>query len=552
MQRLFCEHKIRTVESLDGIWQLTALDTMHTTLPVGVPGVWDRIPQLSNYRGKAVYERQVSLENAGNYLLEFGGVSHTAHVFWDDMEIGSHYNAFTGFSLLLKSVPAGDHILRVIVDDSFSDVSCLHIPNDYYTYGGISRPVEIQKVGAAYIQHVSFHAENTQDGYTAYVRTVIHAIESLPESTLALSLAGTSCTLPVPALAPGTEAAVDAVLPVTDVLPWDIRDAHLYSLAAILICEGQPLDDLIDRVAFRTLSIADEDLLLNGKKIQLRGFNRHEDHGQFGVSLPVEAMLDDLQLVMDLGGNAIRTCHYPNDPRFLDLCDELGILVWEEHHARALPDEIFFSETFMRQSMACTREMIQQHGNHPSIVIWGLLNECESATPQGRNIYAKQIQLLRSLDPTRPVSFASCRHFTDCCLDLVDIVSFNIYPQWYVAEPVQDYLDRLVAWMDDNGAAGKPILITEIGAGAIAGFHDPLHHSKWSEERQADILAEQLNAVLHHPRLSGMFLWQFADVRVSEEWSMRRPKSMNNKGIVDMYRNPKLAYVTVRDLYHKP
>ena len=156
---------------------------------------------------------------------------------------------------------------------------------------------------------------------------------------------------------------------------------------------------------------------------------------------------------------------------------------------------------------------------------------------------------LHALDPTRPVSFASCRLFNDVCLDLVDVVSFNIYPAWYINEPVSDFLNRLLDWIDKNGGEGKPILITEIGAGAIAGYHDAFRRAKWSEERQADILDEQLPAVLGNNRISGLYIWQFADVKVAEEWAMRRPGTKNNKGVVDEYRRPKLSYFTVQKRY---
>ncbi len=93
------------------------------------------------------------------------------------------------------------------------------------------------------------------------------------------------------------------------------------------------------------------------------------------------------------------------------------------------------------------------------------------------------------------------------------------------------------------------MLITEIGAGAIAGYHDAFRRAKWSEERQADIIREQLTAVFDNKRISGVYVWQFADVRVSEEWFANRPRTMNNKGVVDEMRRPKLAYAVVKEIY---
>ncbi len=93
--------------------------------------------------------------------------------------------------------------------------------------------------------------------------------------------------------------------------------------------------------------------------------------------------------------------------------------------------------------------------------------------------------------------------------------------------------------------------MSEIGAGAIMGYHDPFGEAKWSEERQCTILREQIEAVLSHPDCIGVFLWQFADVRVDESWFSTRPRTMNNKGVVDEYRRPKLAYATVKKLFHR-
>ena len=401
-----------------------------------------------------------------------------------------------------------------------------------------------------YIDRMAFHSvKQGEQAYKAVVKVFLHAVEAMDSAEIAVSAASGSAKAVVTGLAAGENREIELAFDVQSVWEWDIFQPNLYDLTACLSIGGKCVDDLIDHVGFRTIEVVGERIHLNGKPVYLKGFNRHEDHGLFGCALPQEAMMDDLQRILDTGANTVRTCHYPNDPKFLDLCDELGILVWEEHHARAIPIEIMRKPLFAQQQAACNEEMITQHVNHPSIYIWGVLNECESETKEGRAIYAAQLNHLRQLDPTRPVSFASCRFFTDICMDLVDVVSWNIYPKWYHNETVKSYSDRLIAWMEQNGAAGKPILITEVGAGGIAGYHDPFGKAKWSEERQCDIIEEQVSTLLANPRLSGVYLWQFADVRVAEEWAMHRPKAQNNKGIVDLYRNPKLSYLLMKRLF---
>ena len=549
MMRLFREHALRPVQSLDGLWKLTANGKSYAAW---VPGVWETIPELASFRGQAEYTREVTLSEPGSLLLRFGGVSHTADVMWDGQPVAHHYNAYTAFEALIENAEAGEHTLTVRVDNSYSEQSTLHIPNDYETYGGINRPVELHRVGAAYIERMAFHATEDEAGrFTAHARVWVRALRPVRGGEVTVRVADGEARAALADMAAGETACVELTAAVGDVERWDVLNARLYRLTARVLLNGEPIDDLIDRVGFRTVQVKGEAICLNGKRVFLKGFDRHEDHGQFGCALSAQAMAADLQLVLDTGANSIRTSHYPNDPRFLDLCDELGILVWEEHHARALPHDIMEKPLFAEQASACNREMIAQHVNHPCIYVWGVLNECESETAFGRAIYERNLSELRQLDPTRPVTFASCRYFKDICLDLVDIASFNIYPGWYVREDVRAFVNRLLKWMDENGAANKPIIISEIGAGGIAGYHDPFGQAKWSEERQASIIEEQLRVVTTTPRLSGVYVWQFADVRVSEEWARARPKTMNNKGIVDNWRRPKLAYATVKRIFRE-
>ena len=550
MLRMFAEHRVRPVISLDGRWDLLKCDGSGDRFPAIVPGVWESIPALARYRGRAEYSRSFRLDRTGSILLRFGGVSHTAVVLLDGKELGTHYDAFTGFRFTVPDVPAGEHLLTVRVDNSFSESSTLHIPNDYYTYGGITRPVCAELLPGAYIDHLLFIPSRDARGiWTAGIRVTVRALEKFEGGSIRIHVAGESSVLPCPPLKAGASADVVFQIPCPDAKAWNHMDPHLYMLESELLVGDQVRDDLIDRIGFRIVRTAGEDLLINERKVSIKGFNRHEEYGSQGCAVSADSMMHDLQLMMDMGANSVRTSHYPNDPRFLDLCDELGFLVWEETHSRAIPGEIMRKPLFRVQISNNAREMVYQHFNHPCIYTWGLLNECESHTEFGRRIYGELIDLLHQMDPTRPVTFASCRYCSDICLDLVDIVSFNIYPLWYHEESPAEYAGKLLQWMEDNGAAGKPVFFSEFGAGAIAGFHDPFFKARWSEEYQAEALGEQLSDLEKIPRISGTYIWQFADVKVAQEWAMKRPKSENNKGVVDRYRRPKLAYFTVKEHY---
>lgn len=162
--------------------------------------------------------------------------------------------------------------------------------------------------------------------------------------------------------------------------------------------------------------------------------------------------------------------------------------------------------------------MIEAHYNHPSIYIWGILNECASHTEYGKDCYQKQYDLIRKLDPSRPRSSASCQFKTDICFGMPEVVSYNIYPLWYHDTPADVYLKELYDWVQEKTeGTGKPFLVTEIGAGAIYGYRTPAE-VKWSEEYQASAIQKQLTAVFGQEGCSGVYVWQFCDGRVCDSW----------------------------------
>lgn len=551
MIRTFQTHCIRKQEELtERLWTFTALsgDKAGESFPVHTPSAWETYPGFGLYRGEGRYETNFSA--GGNVCIECKGVSHTAKVYVDGKLIAEHYNAYTPFSAVVQELSRSEHTLAVVADNRFSDISALHVPNDYMSYGGVTRPVAVEEVADVYLERV--HVTPSFDGthwHTSVDATVVNLAEERPV-TLRISIAEKECVLS-PQILPEGESVLHAEFALEDVQIWSPETPKLYTVKAVLNVGGKEVDDLFDRFGFREIKIEGKHILLNGEPLRIRGLCRHEDHPHFGCALPYEAMMHDLLLLKDLGANSVRTAHYPNDERFLDLCDELGILVWEENHARGLSLEQMQNPNFEPQAEQVTREMVLFHYNHPSIYIWGILNECASDSEFGKECCEKQFALIRSLDKTRPCSFASCKFKTDLCFGLPDIVSYNIYPKWYHETPVDAYLNDLYTWVQTKTEGkGKPFLVTEIGAGGIYGYRTP-YATKWSEEYQQKALSEQLTGVLSHPDCSGVYIWQFSDIRISEEWWGGRPRTMNNKGVVDEYRRPKLCYETVKRIFRE-
>ena len=549
MIRLFDTHIIRETKELDGMWNFTANGKSYT-LPV--PSCWEQHPELLTYRGHGTYTRKLYIKKDGNIRIEFKGVSHTADVYFDGEKISHHYNAYTPFSAILQNVCMGEHEIKVDVDNSFGEQSALHIPNDYYTYGGITRPVSLEYIPHTYIEHIRFIPSFKNGRWSAETEVIVQNISNESQTVVVkISLAGAESEkrIEIPA---ASESTVVFEQNFGSIKPWFVGEPNLYMLNTTLSSDGKIIDDLIERVGFRIVEIKGTQVHINGEAVYMKGFNRHEDYAVDGCAVSLTHMVQDINLILGANANAVRTCHYPNDERFLDLCDERGIMVWEENHARGLILKDMQNPNFENQCEDCIREMIENHFNHPSIIIWGILNECASETDEGRQIYKKQYEQIKSLDASRPTTSATCRHFTDICLDLPDIVSFNIYSNWYEDCDIAERNNEEIKWISSAGGENKPIIISETGAAAIYGYRD-MSRCKWSEERQSDIIRDNLEVYMNDSRISGVFIWQFADCRVTEEggWFQSRARCHNNKGVVDEYRRPKIAYDTVSKTFKK-
>lgn len=555
MIRTFKTHYVRKqMELTESLWEFEpcAGNYAGQKFPVAVPGCWENHPLFADYRGEGIYRK--TFQAQGNVRIECKGVSHTATVYLDGHEIGHHYNAYTPFSVVVSDLEPGRHMLEIKADNRFHKDSALHVPNDYMSYGGISRGVVVEELNDLYLEyvHVKTYRENEQ--WHVQVKAAVNVLKigqnEEEDITIQGKIKDTAFEWKLTDTAKKHyEFCTD--LKIDGIEEWSPETPMLYLVELQVLREDEVIDDLIERFGFREICVQGKYILLNGKRLRIKGVCRHEDHPDYGCALPYQAIYNDLVLIKQMGANSIRTAHYPNDEIFLDLCDELGILVWEENHARGLEEDRMKHPLFEEQAEQVIREMIFYHYNHPCIFIWGILNECASETLFGRSCYEKQFRLIREMDDSRPCTFASCKFFGDICFDLPDVVSCNLYPRWYVDKPVRDYLNEVYDWIvEDGNGKGKPFIVSEIGAGGLYGCHNA-YHGKWTEEYQADALSEQVSECLKFSESIGVYIWQFCDVRVSSEWFAGRPREMNNKGVVDEYRRPKAAYGRVKEIFEQ-
>lgn len=196
-------------------------------------------------------------------------------------------------------------------------------------------------------------------------------------------------------------ARIEMALP--SVQPWTTDDPVLYTVTFVLVApDGRETDFESCRTAFRTMEISDGIMRLNGKRLIFRGVNRHEHSWENGRAVPVETMRREIILMKQLNINAVRTCHYPDDPVWYDLCDEYGLCVICEANleTHALQSRLTMDPDWAEAFLERARRMVLVHKNHPSIISWSLGNE----SGHGPN-HAAMTQWIRCYDPTRIVQY---------------------------------------------------------------------------------------------------------------------------------------------------
>lgn len=514
---------------------------------MAVPGCFDATPAYASKRGLSAYRRKALVSSAGRHRLVLDGVHHWGRIFIDGERLADHVGGFTRFHVDFSPCRAGEIEIVILVDNRLDPERCpLHRGYyDWYHFGGITRGVELHRLGELWIDSVQVTTIDYRSRRVA-VRVQYGANSSPGKTRLQLACGQWSTSRSI--LLEQPEGIIEIELELKGAELWSPSAPHLHELHVVL---GQ--DDLRVRFGIRQVQIKGRDILINGRVQRLLGFNRHEAHPQFGHAVPEQIMLADLQLLRDMECNFVRGSHYPQDSRFLDLCDELGMMVWSESIGWQNTAEQLADPRMVELLAQNGDEMIAAAFNHPSVIMWGILNEAQTDVEAVRPAFERLLSRLRELDPSRPVTFADCRQLNCKLYDLPDIIAINCYPGWYVKElaDIPAELDKLVEHLKSIGQGHKPLIISEIGAAAVYGCHD-FNRQRWSEEYQSRLLEIVVEHLFRTRKdVAGLSIWQFCDVRTAQHGgiALARARGFNNKGVVDEYRRPKLAYQAVKGLF---
>ncbi len=262
MIRTFKTHEVRMQEELTGsLWEFEPCegDYAGTKFQMATPGCFETNPLFANYRGEAYFRKKITA--GGNIRIECKGVSHTATVLLDGEQIAQHYNAYTPFSVIKKDLTEGTHLLEIKVDNRFTEKSALHIPNDYMSYGGVSRPVVLEKIGALYFEYVHVKTYHKNGKWTAGVKVAVHILDQkrLAGENVVISLQIGEVIYDWQLLSDkGDRQILSTELIFEDVQEWSPDSPKLYEVKLQAKVGEIVMDDLIDRFGFREIKVQEK------------------------------------------------------------------------------------------------------------------------------------------------------------------------------------------------------------------------------------------------------------------------------------------------------
>lgn len=570
------DNSAREIKNINDSWLFT-FEGDSSISKVHLPHCWNvDAYETTNYRrGEGTYKRTLTIpaSMAGKCVwLKFDGAASASSVIIDGCKIGTHTGAYSPNLLDISPyVSVGkSHDLTVKLTNADKDVP----PHsaDFTFMGGLYRDAWLIGLSPLHLDIASGPSE----GFKATPR--LH-----PDGTCSLSIDGrvvnqsgshafstvvaTLCDedgeivaerqnkLSIP-FSGSKEFRIDFDF-AEELKLWSPASPALYKLKVKVLDDKNKITDGGETfVGFRNFGFDNDGrFLINGTPLKLRGMCRHQDQYPMGIALSDAQHRRDMQLIKDMGANFIRISHYPQDDAILEMCDRLGIIAWEEIPViDYLPD----NEAFNANAESMLREMIRSHYNHPSVAMWGYMNEILLRTPGNEKeaTYTRTLNLAHNLervlheeDFTRLSTMAF--HGNDIYYDtglaeITDVKGWNLYQGWYGGQLQQFEADLSRRHREHPS---HPMIISEYGAGSDLRLHsfDP-EPFDFSVEYQQMYLEHYLPVIEDSTFVAGASHWNFIDFS-----SANRAEAMphiNNKGLATNSRRKKDVYNYFRAAWH--
>jgi beta-glucuronidase len=594
----------------------------HEHLPAGtrvqVPHVWTVTREGAAYEGAAWYQRRVALPGETALLrLCFEGFCGAAAIWIDGVLVAQRSYGWTPLDIDFVLPPATQEFTLTVRLDNRLQPDEIGMRGGFRLWGGLHRPIFLEHLPNSFFHRWKFTSDvdlasvkpggnaaaspgaggdlagDAQVQMTARILSLPHrssedtsvlqsqiyatlqddrlnadTIPLSPKELHPLSASPEPGVWDIAAAAQLSYSSQDATLAGRGSFHlWEPSHPRLYRLHLVLDAPGAvyPIDEVEECVGIRSIATNDRgQLLLNGRRAVLLGVNRHDEHPVFGPAVPPALTLHDLTLMKEAHMTGFRPAHYPARNDTLDMADALGLMVIEEIPHYIMSPEQMRDPHVLSTGQRMFREMVQSHWNHPSVIAWSVANECKADLPESKNMIRSLAAAATALDPTRLVHFTGFPSAMNVADTGATLVGLNVY---YGAsshnmgtDMLPGVLDSLRQFMaEDLGMARVPIMITEFGSEAVAGYHDihPYHgagdpassHTRYTEERQAQVIADFARIGMAREYVAGLLVWVWQDNRY--EPTVVTAGEIMRYGLLDWNGQPKLAYHVVADLYRQ-
>jgi beta-galactosidase len=572
---------------LGGIWE--AVRDLGESTPESIPS-WDEIelphcfnsedavdPDQSYYQGAGWYRTLIEIKNpypGGRTLLHFEGAGQKTKVYVHTAEAGAHVGGYDEWTIDIteqiaefkksESFAAKFHgkIPIIIRCDNSRDLEMIPSDlSDFTIYGGMYRYLNLVYVPSLSIDRIQVSSQVNEKGTALIdVKTLFYNPDKVRNADVEIHLVAPDGK--VIAGHKSTIAQVGSNIEWRPVIKkpvlWSPLQPQLYTIE-VTINSSTGTHKHEEKIGIRDFHFEEQGpFFLNGKRLLLQGTHRHEDHAGVGNAMTEDMMRKEMIMMKDMGVNFIRLGHYQQSRIILNLCDSLGILVWEE-----IPwcRGGLGNETYKQQARDMLTNMIQQHYNHPSVIIWGLGNEndwpgdFEEFDKEKIRAFMKDLNALsHKLDPSRKTAIRRC----DFCKDIVDVYSPSIWAGWYrgryteykrVSEEevksVRHFLH--VEWGGDSHARrhseSPEAILAKVNTGngvderngdaSLAGGNVRVSKDgDWSETYICNLIDWHLKEQETMPWLTGTAYWPFKDFSTPV-----RPENpvpyVNQKGVIE-------------------
>ena len=543
---------------------------------LNLPHTWndrDAFDEVSGYYrgiGWYAYTFRPNINWKGqDILLHFEGANQVAEVYVNGKLAGSHIGGYTAFNFNITALLnyTGPNVIKVKLDNSHNkDIPPLNA--DFTFYGGIYRNVKLVAVDPIHFDLQNCASEGvfvetptvSEQRAAVVVRgDVVNTGALLKNVMVAVRIVDSAGNL----VGSGSQRLrIDAGgragfrlenIAIDHPRLWSPERPYLYRVEASVAEAGKNpvvLDATTIPVGMRWFKFDGGGFYLNGKKYALNGTNRHQDFQGKGNALGDDFHRNDFAKIRSMGFNFVRLAHYPQAPEVYRTCDELGLLVWSEI---PVVNEVTPSEAFTDNSLRMLKEMIRQTYNHPSVILYGYMNEIlikmlsntrlteeqrQRVATDTRRLALRLDSLAKREAPYRNTVMAV--HYEDGynkydVATIPDVVGYNLYFGWYYEE--REDLTRFLK-EEHRRYPERPMIVSEIGADADIYNHSEVPRSwDFSQEYQVIFHHSALKQMAALPWLAGYALWNFADF--GAENRTEATPFINKKGLVGYDRREK-------------